>query len=86
MGKFKVRPDGEQFDEIYDEALKETASEDKPEIAAFNRAEREYFKRLEMHGITSDLPYSNYHSYRKCRNNRLRKRNVREKRDKSSSG
>ena len=84
--RLRVKVAGEQFDEIYDEILKETASEDITYAEVFNRAERKLYERAKKLGVDIKQPYSDYESYGRCRSYRLRKRkDVRNKRNQGSS-
>ena len=84
--KLRVKVTGEQFDEIYDEILKETASENITYKEVYNRAERKLYERAKKLGIDISQPYADHRIYSECRSYRLRKRkDVRNKRNQRSS-
>ena len=81
--KFRARVDGAYFDEVYDEVLKETASENIPMKEVYNRAERRIYERAKKLGIDLKQPYSDHSVYLECRAYRIKKhqQNAKNKRD-----
>ena len=89
MGELKVRITGRELDKHFDRKLKETACERIPYTEVYNRMEDELLREARLHDVElEELPDPKAYLEHRRRRIKQRKRykNVRETRNKRSSG